>query len=66
MDEYFGPAFVDMDEWRDQPNRHRYVHGGFEGTDTRFSFYFPPADAFSALPLPDRPLKPLLLPPTQP
>ncbi len=24
--------------------RHRYVHGGFEGTDTRFSFYFPPAE----------------------
>ena len=26
------------------PVRHRYVHGGFEGTDTRFSFYFPPAE----------------------
>jgi hypothetical protein len=22
---------------------HRYLHGGFAGTDTRFSFYFPPA-----------------------
>ena len=43
-DSYFGPAFVDVDEWRDTPVRHRYVHGGFEGTDTRFSFYFPPAE----------------------
>ena len=43
-DSYFGPAFVDVDEWRDEPVRHRYVHGGFEGTDTRFSFYFPPAE----------------------
>jgi hypothetical protein len=43
-DPYFGPAYVDVDEWRDEPVRHRYVHGGFEGTDTRFSFYFPPAE----------------------
>jgi hypothetical protein len=34
-------AFIDIDEWREEPRRHRYVHGGFEGTDTRFSFYFP-------------------------
>jgi hypothetical protein len=34
-------AFIDVDEWRDEPRRHRYVHGGFEGTDTRFSIYFP-------------------------
>jgi len=43
-DPYFGPAFIDVDEWRDAPVRHRYVHGGFEGTDTRFSCYFPPAE----------------------
>jgi hypothetical protein len=43
-DPFFGPAFVDVDEWRDAPVRHRYVHGGFDGTDTRFSFYFPPAE----------------------
>ena len=42
-DPFFGPAVVDVDEWRDAPVRHRYIHGGFEGTDTRFSFYFPPA-----------------------
>ena len=38
----FQHPYIDMDEWRDQPVRHRYVHGGFEGTDTRFSFYLPP------------------------
>ena len=37
----FTEPYIDTDEWRDQPVRHRYVHGGFKGTDTRFSFYFP-------------------------
>jgi hypothetical protein len=45
-DPYFGPAYIDVDEWRDEPVRYRYVHGGFEGTDTRFSFYFPPAEQY--------------------
>ena len=45
-DELFAHPFVDLDEWRDAPVRHRYVHGGFEGTDTRFSFYFPTEDAY--------------------
>ena len=27
--------------------RHRYLHGGFTGTDTRFSFYLPPPDQYS-------------------
>ncbi|HEX5586861.1 MAG TPA: hypothetical protein VFZ17_06095 [Acidimicrobiia bacterium] len=39
-------AFIDTDEWRDTPRRHRYVHGGFEGTETRFSFYFPPVEEY--------------------
>jgi hypothetical protein len=43
----FGEPFVDVDEWRDAPRRHRYVHGGFEGTETRFSFYFPPEEQYS-------------------
>src|SRR5215471_13696906 len=43
----FGTAFIDVDEWRDQPVRHRYVHGGFEGTHTLFSFYFPPAETYT-------------------
>lgn len=38
--------FVDIDEQRDSPVPHRYVHGGFEGTETRFSFYFPAAEVY--------------------
>ncbi|MDF0541659.1 hypothetical protein PX699_04860 [Sphingobium sp. H39-3-25] len=41
-DPTFAQPYVDIDEWRDAPVRHRYLHGGFKGTDTRFSFYFPP------------------------
>ncbi|MCB9373656.1 MAG: hypothetical protein H6518_12925 [Microthrixaceae bacterium] len=51
---------MDVDEWRDDPVRHRYVHGGFVGTDTRFSFYLPPAERYEGrffqhlTPVPDR------------
>lgn len=45
-DPHFANPYVDVDEWRDQPVRHRYVHGGFTGTDTRFSFYFPPKEQY--------------------
>ncbi len=45
-DAQFTDPFVDVDEWRDDPVRHRYVHGGFEGTDTLFSMYFPPDDRY--------------------
>ncbi|SFR92790.1 hypothetical protein SAMN04487846_0699 [Microbacterium sp. cf046] len=45
-DPMFGEPFVDLDELRDAPVPHRYVHGGFAGTDTRFSFYFPPAERY--------------------
>jgi len=38
-----GEAFIDIDEQREHPVAHRYVHGGFEGTHTLFSLYFPPA-----------------------
>lgn len=41
-DAMFSEPYIDVDEWRDAPVRHRYVHGGFKGTETRFSFYFPP------------------------
>ena len=41
-DPLFAEPYVDIDEWRDTPVPHRYVHGGFRGTDTRFSFYLPP------------------------
>lgn len=40
-DATFSQPYIDIDEWRDAPVRHRYVHGGFKGTDARFSFYLP-------------------------
>jgi hypothetical protein len=42
----FKTPYIDVDEWRDGPVRHRYVHGGFKGSDTRFSFYFPPKELY--------------------
>lgn len=45
-DPLFAEPYIDIDEWRDTPVRHRYVHGGFKGTDTRFSFYFPPKEQY--------------------
>ena len=45
-DPLFDAPFVDVDEWRDEPVRHRYVHGGFEGTETRFALHFPPAERY--------------------
>ncbi len=45
-DTLFNKPFIDVDEWREKPVRHRYIHGGFEGTDTRFSFYFPPKEQY--------------------
>ena len=40
-DSYFGQPYIDRDEYREKPYPHRNVHGGFENTDTRFTFYFP-------------------------
>ncbi|PZV87265.1 hypothetical protein CLV31_101137 [Algoriphagus aquaeductus] len=46
IDSMFLHPYIDIDEWRNEPVRHRYVHGGFEGTETRFSFYFPPKEQY--------------------
>ena len=46
VDALFAEPYVDVDEWRDEPVRHRHVHGGFTGTETRFSFYLPPAERY--------------------
>ncbi len=40
-DTVFQGAYIDIDEWRTEPVKHRYVHGGFRNHATRFSFYFP-------------------------
>jgi hypothetical protein len=45
-DSMFSQPYIDVDEWRDVPVRHRYVHGGFRGTETLFSFYFPPKEQY--------------------
>ncbi|WP_346857925.1 hypothetical protein [uncultured Draconibacterium sp.] len=40
QDTLFKKPFVDVDELRDKPVKHRYIHGGF-ADGTLFSFYFP-------------------------
>lgn len=45
-DEALSAPFIDVDEWRETPVRHRYVRGGFAGTDTLFSFYFPEPETY--------------------
>jgi len=45
-DRLFTKPFIDIDVWRDEPVRHRYVHGGFADTDLRFSMYFPPVERY--------------------
>ncbi len=47
QDSLFTKPFIDKDEWRDTPVRHRYVHGGFVGTVLLFSFYFPEKARFA-------------------
>jgi hypothetical protein len=46
VDPRFNDPYVDLDEQRNTPAPHRYVHGGFKGTDARFSFYFPPQEQY--------------------
>lgn len=45
-DPQFQKPYIDIDDWRCQSVRYRYIHGGFEGTETRFSFFFPEKDAY--------------------
>ena len=42
IDPVFAEPFIDIEEDRAEPVPHRYVSGGFGGTQARFSFYFPP------------------------
>ena len=46
VDTFFGKPYLDGDEERTAIAPHRYVHGGFEGTGTRFSLYFPPGELY--------------------
>src|SRR5215831_17588742 len=45
-DPKYGEPLIDVDEWRDAPVRHRYVHGWFKGSDLLFSMYFPPKEQY--------------------
>jgi hypothetical protein len=45
-DPFFGTPYIDQDEERTAIAPHRYLHGGFEGTGTRFSLYFPSKDVY--------------------
>lgn len=45
-DTLFKEPYIDVDEWRDKPVRHRYVHGGFAGTGAKFSLYFPSKEKY--------------------
>ena len=38
-DPQFANPYIDVDEWRNEPVRHHYIHGGFEGTLTKFCFH---------------------------
>ncbi len=46
VDPTFNQPYVEINELRSEPIPHRYIHGGFKGTDARFSFYFPPAEQY--------------------
>jgi hypothetical protein len=46
IDPLFNEPYIEVDEERSEPVLHRYVHGGFKGTEARFSFYFPPAGQY--------------------
>jgi hypothetical protein len=45
-DPLYTQPYIDVDEWRDEPVRHRHVHGGFEGTDLKFIMQFPPKERY--------------------
>lgn len=45
-DDFFGQPYIDQDEIKSEPSAHRFVHGGFSDTDTRFAFYFPIVDSY--------------------
>ena len=46
IDPKYSQPFVEVNELRDDPMPHRYVRGGFDGSDARFSLYFPRDDCY--------------------
>ena len=45
-DSDFTDVYLDVDEWRPDPVPRRYLHGGFRGTETRFSIHLPPSQHY--------------------
>lgn len=45
LDPELSRPVIDLEEERTSPVPHHYVNGHFEGTATRFAFYFPPRDS---------------------
>lgn len=45
-EDYFGAPYIDADEQRSDPVPHRYVHGGFANSATRFAIYLPEASLY--------------------
>jgi hypothetical protein len=48
VDPRYNKPYIDINKSAATPSgvHYQYVHGGFTGTDARFSFYFPPADQY--------------------
>ncbi|KAA2215767.1 hypothetical protein [Maribacter flavus] len=46
-DSIFTKPYIDIDKWYDASGGYRYIHGGFTGTNTKFSFYFPEKKNYS-------------------
>lgn len=40
-DKEYEKPYIDIEEYREKPVRHKYIHGGFEGTNVKFALYFP-------------------------
>lgn len=59
-DPKFQKPYIDIEEDREGAVLYHYIHGGFEGTDTRFSLYFPEKQNYKGRffqfisPVPDR------------
>lgn len=50
-DIYFSEPYIDVEEWREKPLPHYYIHGGFKGTEkegneVKFCLYFPKKEAY--------------------
>lgn len=46
VDPIYNDPYIEANELRSHPAPHRYMRGGFKGTDARFSFYFPEASRY--------------------